>query len=585
MSETPSSDSLETLQALVGRVSDGGSREALHVFKKEGSESISSKELGMAATSQARRLLQDGLEKDQTVILIGPAGPPWLVAALAVLRTGAVVVPLDAQLSDEALAHCLSHAEPDYVLAGEEERKRLDELDTEEEINLRVWNLEDFLYETAEDKDPDSRFPESNPDDRAFMLYTSGTTGRPKGVPLTHNQILHQIWTVKKTKLITSRDAVLLPLPFHHVYPLVIGLVAPLTLHIPIILPHALTGKEIRRALREGEVTACIGVPRFYEALMSGVQDQINSRGWPAKAWFALGLKVSGWLHPLLGRRAGHVIFRPLHRKVGPRLRVLASGGAALDDKLAGQLIGLGWEVAIGYGLTETAPLLTLNLPGAYRSGSVGRPAPDTELKIDPDALEKQGEPETEKKDSPVILAPNHASYLDAPALAAALPYSRLQQFFWAGWRGVMFGNPFMRRVSALAQVLPVDPRRSAASSLALGAEALRRNHALVWFPEGRRSPSGKLQVLRPGLGLLATYTGTPVVPVWISGSQNALPVGRRLPRPGRIEVRFGSVLHPPDSEDKEGNLEELSKAFTDQLTEALKDLESGDSQDSDNPE
>src|SRR5439155_15068176 len=101
--------------------------------------------------------------------------------------------------------------------------------------------------------------------------------------------------------------------------------------------------------------------------------------------------------HPRI--RVGRLVFRRLHREMGPRLRVLASGGAALDPDLAWKLEGLGWLVGTGYGLTETSPLLTMDKPGEARIGSVGRPIPGVEVRIDPVDMEAdQQEPKTKRK-------------------------------------------------------------------------------------------------------------------------------------------------------------------------------------------
>src|SRR5204862_7715522 len=111
--------------------------------------------------------------------------------------------------------------------------------------------------------------PQSEPDDPAALFYTSGTTGLPKGVPLTHGNLAFELNALAQARLVAEDDRVLLPLPLHHVYPFVIGMLAPLTFGIGIVLPQVLTGPQLVRALREGEVTVVIGVPRLYRALVA----------------------------------------------------------------------------------------------------------------------------------------------------------------------------------------------------------------------------------------------------------------------------------------------------------------------------
>jgi long-chain acyl-CoA synthetase len=142
--------------------------------------------------------------------------------------------------------------------------------------------------------------------------------------------------------------------------------------------------------------------------------------------------------------------------------------------------------------------------------------------------------------EGPFIIAPNHVSYLDAFAVAAALRHSVLRSTYWAGWTGAAFGNPLARLVSRLAQVVPIDLGRAGFSSLAFGAAVLGRGQNLVWFAEGERSPTGTLQPFKPGVGILLSYCPVPVVPVFIRGTFEAMPRGQFLRRLEQVTVTFG---------------------------------------------
>ena len=143
----------------------------------------------------------------------------------------------------------------------------------------------------------------------------------------------------------------------------------------------------------------------------------------------------------------------------------------------------------------------------------------------------------------PYLLAPNHASYLDPFALAAALSWSELQRLYWAGWTGLLFRGPLTRLFSRATRVLPVDPERGLTSTLPLGLAALERGAALVWFPEGARSTDGRLHRFLPGVGLLLERTGASAVPVLIGGTFEAWPPDRAWPPLRPILVRFGAPL------------------------------------------
>ncbi len=141
------------------------------------------------------------------------------------------------------------------------------------------------------------------------------------------------------------------------------------------------------------------------------------------------------------------------------------------------------------------------------------------------------------------VLTSNHLSYLDPFALAAVLGWKHLRNTYWAGWTGVAFTNPVSRFLSRLGKILPVEPTRAARSSLAFGAIVLKKKKNLVWFPEGERSPNGKLQDFKPGIGMLLEKFPVCVIPVFIHGTHEALPPGKFLPRLRSIRLVFGKPL------------------------------------------
>jgi long-chain acyl-CoA synthetase len=143
----------------------------------------------------------------------------------------------------------------------------------------------------------------------------------------------------------------------------------------------------------------------------------------------------------------------------------------------------------------------------------------------------------------PALIAPNHASYLDPLAIAAALPWRRLRRTYWAGWAGIMHSSPLRRMLSRAAQVFPVDPDRDLAGAVRTARELLSQGYDVVWFPEGRRSPTGDLQAFERGVGVLVQGVAASVVPAAIAGTFAAWPKHRRWPRPARVRVAFGAPL------------------------------------------
>jgi long-chain acyl-CoA synthetase len=142
--------------------------------------------------------------------------------------------------------------------------------------------------------------------------------------------------------------------------------------------------------------------------------------------------------------------------------------------------------------------------------------------------------------DRPIVLTPNHSSYLDPVVLGAAFSWAELRNTYWVGWSQIMLRGSIMRAVSRAFRVLPIDPDRDPGDALDLVRAALRHQERLVWFPEGRLSPTGEITNFLPGIALVLERTGATAVPVHISGTFEALPRSRFLPRPHKVIVTFG---------------------------------------------
>ena len=375
---------MDTLQALLPTVAAHVDKPAIMALRKHDIEVWSFAQLGNRAQRLASGLRQAGLMPGTPVLLLAPNGPEWIVSCLALLAAAAVPVPVDAQLGDNELRHVLHDSEAACVLTTKALARRLAALGLPPTVTV-------ILLDVTED-DPRSwrrylapsvhDLPTVQSTDPAVLFYTSGTTGAPKGVPLTHRNLTTNLQAFVALGLLHPTDRVLLPLPLHHVYAFTIGMLASLAVGVPIVMPSSLTGPEIVRALQQGQVTAILGVPRFYEALYTAIEAQAHRRGRIVAAVFHSALTLSIMLQRQFGVRIGHWLFTPLRRQFAPQVRVVASAGAALSPTLAWQLEGLGWQVGSGYGLTETSPILTFYPPGSARHDTTGKPLPGVELRI-----------------------------------------------------------------------------------------------------------------------------------------------------------------------------------------------------------
>ena len=373
--------SQDTLERLFQSLRHHGGKEAVCEFRHDAPRRrCTYQELADRSEASAQCFLHEGIARGERVGIMAKPSIEAITAALGVLRAGAVLMPIDSQLDSPTLQHIVSDGTPRLLCVDAEHRDRLTGLAGKRTPRLLTL---DAIGEHFENSGTLSLL---SPNDPAILFYTSGTSGPPKGVPLTNRNIAFELETIAKAHFLKDTDRLLLPLPLHHVYPLVIGLFVPLSMGLTVILPASVTGPELLEAIHDGDASVIIGVPRLYGALHEGIVRSVKDRGGMTATGGAALLWLLTRLRRHFGIRAGKLLLRSLHKRLGPRLRVLANGGAALDRNLFVGLEALGWKTAIGYGLTETSPILTLSVPGKSRPASAGLVAKGVELRIDTSA-------------------------------------------------------------------------------------------------------------------------------------------------------------------------------------------------------
>jgi long-chain acyl-CoA synthetase len=386
-----------TLQMLFESLAAHGDATAVLALRDGAVRRWSHGELDDTARRLAGGLAARGLARGEAVVLLAPNSPEWIVARLALIAVSAMAVPLDDLIGDGEIRRALADSGAKRVFATGPYIERIAALGLAE--GLDIWRLDEDAGGPGTPwrellGEPLSPLAPAEPSDVVSLFYTSGTTGSPKGVPLTHGNILGNLETIRDQGFLDGGDRVLVPLPLHHSYPFIVGMLLPLLCGATIILPAGITGPEIAKALSEGRATAMVGVPRLYRALVEGIQGRAATGGRFARRAFSALFKLSSMLRRRFRIRAGRRLFAPVHRRLAPELATLACGGAALDPRVEMALEALGWEVINGYGLVETSSIATYNPRGEGRMGSVGKPVPGVQLRIAEieDAAEEPGE-------------------------------------------------------------------------------------------------------------------------------------------------------------------------------------------------
>jgi long-chain acyl-CoA synthetase len=352
-------------------------------------------------------LVKEGLAPGDHVALMLKNCVEWVIFDQAALGLGLVTVPLYLDDRPDNAAYILNHADVRLLLVeGKFQHKKLAEIagpvaslqrivclaapeNGSTESKLHPVVAADWLAAAANTPVPECQL---DADQLASIVYTSGTTGRPKGVMLTHANMLWNAHAASRCADFGEHAVFLSFLPLSHTLERTGGYYLPMLLGAEVAYARSIA--QLAKDLEEIRPTALISVPRIYERVYGRIQDGLAKKGSLARMLFDLAVRVgwrrferaqgrAGWypgllLWPLLDK----LVARTVTDKLGGRLTVAVSGGAALTPEIARLFIGLGVPLYQGYGLTETSPVVCVNRPASNVPASIGQPLPGVEVKI-----------------------------------------------------------------------------------------------------------------------------------------------------------------------------------------------------------
>ncbi len=311
---------------------------------------------------------------ERKIAIFADNSPQWVFALYGAWLDGATVVPVDAKSNAEEVAFVLSDAEPDAICVSRENLETAQKAAEATGSKTKIVVLEElFDGEIAEVSDSNWKI-ERESSDLALIVYTSGTTGNPKGVMLTFGNMYANMRAVYEAKYYFDGIRVLAMLPFHHILPLMGTLIMPLSIGGRLSFPSSLSPADIAAVLQKYPVDMIISVPRFYELLHSNIMAKIGS----SKILTAIFNFAKLANCPALSKK----LFGTIHKKFGGQVKFWVSGGAALDKRVWRDLDVLGFGVREGYGMTECAPIITFPRIGRIKVGSPGEALPGVEIRI-----------------------------------------------------------------------------------------------------------------------------------------------------------------------------------------------------------
>jgi long-chain acyl-CoA synthetase len=332
----------------------------------------------------AQWLLSKDVKKGDRIAVSGKNSPEWATVYLATVFTGAIIVPIDYGLTVEEAENLIRASGAKMLFADEEKyeyaKSRVSKVGL---YSLSKTYPEKYVYNLSTEKEFDIVGPKE--DDIAAILFTSGTTGTPKGVVLTHKNFVSDCYIAQTNLIINEKDVFYALLPIHHSYTMQAVFIESLSVGAEIVFGKSMAVSKMLKELKMGKITMLLGVPLLFNKLLGGIMKGIRSKG----------LFVYGLMRGLMG--ISYFITKVFHHNFGKKMfktvldkaslgsvRIAICGGGPLASSVFRGYQELGIDFIQGYGLTETSPIIALNPKDHFKIASVGQFFhPYMEMKID----------------------------------------------------------------------------------------------------------------------------------------------------------------------------------------------------------
>ncbi|MDR2480818.1 MAG: AMP-binding protein [Spirochaetaceae bacterium] len=335
--------------------------------------------------SVSRWLHSRGIGKDDKVAVTGKNIPEWTIAYLAVLFAGGTVVPIDYQLKQEELDLLLKTSRAKILFVDEEKHEAYNKKAGGSDVSYaEVVSLKKGIGNYIYDLDGNDFTPPAiTEEDTAAILFTSGTTGNPKGVMLSHRNFVSDCYLCQGLCTMYPTDVFYALLPLHHAYTMLAVFFVTISVGAELVFGKKMIVKAILSELKEGKVTMFLGVPMLFNKLLSGILRGIREKGIVVYAIINFLMIISGIIKKITGINLGKNIFGAVLKKASlNNIRICISGGGPLAPSVFRKYNQLGLDFVQGYGLTEASPVTNFNPIEHYKETSVGKVIPGVDMKI-----------------------------------------------------------------------------------------------------------------------------------------------------------------------------------------------------------
>ncbi|MCX7725850.1 MAG: AMP-binding protein [Chitinispirillaceae bacterium] len=336
-------------------------------------------------------LVSKKITKGKNCIVIGENSPEWIIAYHSIMLSGACIIPIDPNFPASEIESITLFTKAEIVFCSriyldffrvlKNNHSFIKEIVLlEKEVEGDTLNLKDYL--SSGDDSFNAFSTTFDPEDPAAIIFTSGTTGKPKGVILSQKNLTAVgLYAVPRMK-VTEEDTVCGVLPFHHVFGCAASIIGPLVCGMDIVCIPQLKGPLIIEALKEQEVTYLPAVPKLLQLFYEGILFNVKKKGVIVRVIFTILGVISDIFGGIAGVNFKRKLFSSVHKGFGGKLRLIISGGASLEKRYWKGFRRLGFDIVEGYGLTETFGPITVCPKEKPKLGSVGPALPENEIYI-----------------------------------------------------------------------------------------------------------------------------------------------------------------------------------------------------------
>jgi len=383
--------SRDILSLLENKTCDYENKTALGTKEQYGWKEFTYKGLGLLSRKIGRYLIEDlQIEKGEKIAILSESKPEYGACVFASVLSGSVIVPLDIKLTLYELKSILSDAQPTVIFASQAYVETAIQLKNEISSIKYIILIDEHskkdnivnIFDLPEKYNAKWRRRSSK--STALIIYTSGTTGQPKGVEISYKNITAQLEDLKYAldAILPEKDiAVLSILPMNHLFEMTVGFCTFLNFGFSVYYSHSLKPKDILGIMRDKQIQFMIVVPAFLKLLKAGIENELSNAPKITQLMFKFVYHLAKFL-PFYSVKK--LLFKKIHDKFGGHFIGCISGGAPLDVNVGRFFERIGIKVYQGYGLSETSPVVSVNIDKRSVLASVGKPLKHFEAKVDP---------------------------------------------------------------------------------------------------------------------------------------------------------------------------------------------------------